>query len=90
VGGKQGDSCQNGKIPFTGATEVNYESPVSTQLVLSVNYLMGRCYQDCPSVRKNSIGNQMFYNSTAFAPHVRKPRILAAIPLSIQNLCIFR
>jgi len=25
VGGMHGDSCQNGKIPFTGSTEVNYE-----------------------------------------------------------------
>jgi len=25
MGNPQGDSCQIGQIPFTGATEVNYE-----------------------------------------------------------------
>jgi len=55
VWGTQGDSYQNGKIPFASATEVNYEPPASTQLVLSVNYLMERSYEDFSSIKMSDL-----------------------------------
>jgi len=71
VRGTQGDSCQNGKNFFDSTTEVSYEPLTSTQLVLSANPLLGDSYKACSSIRKNGIGNQVFYNSTDFASHVR-------------------
>jgi len=40
VGSSQATSSQNGEIPFTGATEVNYKAPASTELALSAKSLM--------------------------------------------------
>jgi len=37
MGGSQGGSNQNGKLPIAGATEVDNESRASTQFVLSGN-----------------------------------------------------
>ena len=53
--GGTGDSCQNGKVPSTGATEVNYEPPASGQLVFSVNYLMGLSYEACASIKTSNL-----------------------------------
>jgi len=47
VGSPQGGSCPNGQIP---CTEVNYEPPVWTPLVLSVKSLNGRSYETCSSI----------------------------------------
>jgi len=50
VGSTQGIFCQNGQIPFAGATEV-YEPPASTLLVLSANSFVGRNYEACSSIK---------------------------------------
>ena len=42
---------QEGKIAFAGATDVNYEPPAATQLVLSANSLVGCSYEACSSIK---------------------------------------
>jgi len=51
VGSSQATSSQNGEIPFTGATEVNYKAPASTELALSAKSLMWRSYESCSSIK---------------------------------------
>ena len=51
MGGSQATSSQNGAIRFTGATDVNYKAPASTELVLSAKSLMGRRYESCSSIK---------------------------------------
>jgi len=67
VGSTLDDSNKNGKIPFTVQPRLNYELPATTQLVLSANSLMGRGYEACLSIKGSVIGDQLLYNSTAFA-----------------------
>jgi len=64
VEGTQGDSSQNGKILFTGATEVNYEPHASTSWDMKL--ARPRKYQTC--LCENGVGDQLLHNSTAFEP----------------------
>jgi len=50
AGSPQGDSSQNVKIPFIGATEVNHEPSASTPHVLG-NSPMRRSYEACSSIK---------------------------------------
>ena len=52
MGGTQDDSRSNAEFLFAGTTEVNYELPATTQLVLSASSFMGGSREACSSIKR--------------------------------------